>query len=69
MDELVKLVTQKAGINDQQAKTAVDTVLNFLKQRLPPNVAPQLDAIIANPNAVKEAEDLGKNLGGMFNKK
>ena len=34
MDELVKLVSQKTGISEQQAKAAVETVLNFLKQKL-----------------------------------
>ena len=35
MDELVKLVTEKAGISESQAKKAVATVIDFLNDRLP----------------------------------
>ena len=69
MDELVKLVSQKTGLNEQQAKAAVDTVIGYLKQRLPASVAGQLDGFLANQGAMKGAEDTAKNLGGMFNKK
>ncbi len=45
MDELVKLVTQKAGITEQQAQTAVTTVLDFVKAKLPPQLASQVDGV------------------------
>ena len=35
MDELVKLVSQKTGLSEQMAKTAVETVIGFLKDKLP----------------------------------
>lgn len=35
MEELVKKVTEKAGINPEQAKNAVSTVLEFIKAKLP----------------------------------
>ena len=38
MDELIKLVTQKAGITDEQARIAIDTGVGFLKQKLPPRL-------------------------------
>ena len=47
MEELVKLVSQKAGINEQQAQTAVTTVLDFLKTKLPPQYASQVDAVVS----------------------
>jgi nucleoid DNA-binding protein len=46
MDELVKLVSQKTGLPQDKAKLAVETVLNFLKQKLPATFAGQLDAIL-----------------------
>jgi uncharacterized protein (DUF2267 family) len=46
MDELVKLVSKKVGIPESQAKLAVETVLGFLKQKLPAPIASQLDAIL-----------------------
>jgi nucleoid DNA-binding protein len=35
MDELVKLVSKKTGIPEAQAKIAVETVMDFLKKKLP----------------------------------
>ncbi len=63
MDELVKLVSQKAGISQDQARTAVQTVLGFLKERLPAPVASQLDSAINSGAAGKGLQDLGGLLG------
>ncbi len=63
MDELVKLVSQKAGISQDQARTAVQTVLGFLKERLPAPVASQLDSVINSGAASKGMQDLGGLLG------
>ncbi len=60
MEELVKLVSQKTGLPEAQAKVAVDTVLGYLKQRLPPQLGTQLDAVAAG-----KQPDL-KSLGGML---
>ena len=46
MDELVKLVSKKVGINEEQAKQAVETVVGFLKEKLPEPLAGQLDAAL-----------------------
>ena len=35
MDELVKQVTERTGLSEDKARAAVDTVVGFLKQRLP----------------------------------
>lgn len=35
MDELIQRVSEKAGINPEQAKTAVNTVIEFIKGKLP----------------------------------
>jgi hypothetical protein len=62
MDELVKLVSQKAGITPQQAQTAVTTVLDFVKSKLPPQFASQVDGVVSGKT------DLG-GLGGMLGQK
>jgi hypothetical protein len=64
MDELVKLVSQKTGISQDQAKMAVETVLNFLKQKLPAPIASQIDAALSGGGA----QDLAKGLGNLFGK-
>jgi uncharacterized protein (DUF2267 family) len=45
--ELVNLVSSKAGLSQDQAAKAVDTVLDFFKQKLPPELAGQFDALIS----------------------
>lgn len=35
MDELIKTVSEKAGINPEQAKVAVTSVVDFIKGKLP----------------------------------
>jgi hypothetical protein len=62
MDELVKLVSQKSGISEDAAKKAVDTVLGFLKKKLPAPVSGQIDAALKSPGA---AGVIGKGLDAL----
>ncbi|MFO7323668.1 MAG: hypothetical protein DIU68_018220 [Chloroflexota bacterium] len=63
MDELVKLVASKTGLSEDLARTAVNTVLDFLKQRLPEPLAGQIDSVIAGGGA--STGGLGGILGGL----
>ena len=73
MDELIKLVSSKAGIQEAQAKTAVETVMNFLKDKLPAPIAGQLDAALSNEAMMGQASQLLDkgidSLGGLLGKK
>ncbi len=71
MDELVKLVAGKAGISEDQARKAVETVLGFVKGRLPAPIAGQLDKAIGGTGQGTGGNlgDIGKTLGGIFGKK
>jgi hypothetical protein len=55
MDELLKMVSEKANISADQAKKAVDTVLNFLSEKLPPPVASQIRGLLSGGAGVGEA--------------
>ena len=57
MEELVKLVSKKTGISQDQAKIAVETVIKFLKEKLPGPIAAQIDGILS-----------GNILGGLLGK-
>ena len=46
MDELVNQVVQKTGISQDQANQAVQTVIGYLKNKLPGPVASQLDNVL-----------------------
>lgn len=62
MEKLINLVSQKAGITTSQAETAVNTVLSFLKDRMPPAMASQVD------NYLKGSGDASGGIGGMADK-
>ncbi len=67
MDELVKLVVDKVGISEVQARKAVETVLSFLKDKLPEPIAGQVEAALEGD--VSGLGDLAGSLGGLFGKK
>jgi uncharacterized protein (DUF2267 family) len=64
MDELIKLVSSKVGISEAQAKDAVETVLGFLKDKLPSPVAGQVESVLKG-----DMGDVAGTLGGLFGKK
>ena len=71
MDELVRQVAQKTGIAEEQARTAVTTVLGFLKERLPAPIAGQLDGVLGGAggaigSVADKAGDVLGGLGGML---
>jgi hypothetical protein len=68
VDELIKLVSQKTGISEEMAKTAVETVIGYLKQKLPAPIASQMDSVLGG-GAAQGAEGLVKGLGGILGKK
>ena len=69
MEKIVNLVAQKAGITPAQAETAVRTVASFLKDRLPPGLAGQVDNYLKDDGTGSSGGGIGGALGGMFGKK
>ena len=67
MEELIKQVSAKTGLSADQAKSAVETVVNYLKTKLPAPLAGQLDSLLAGGGG--QIGDLAKGLGGMFGPK
>ena len=61
MEELVKQVSERAGISEEQARTAVDTVAGFLKERVPAPYNSYVDSFLSG-----EGGGLGGMLGGIF---
>jgi hypothetical protein len=66
MDELIKLVSQKTGISEQMARTAVETVIGFLKQKLPAPIAGQIDAVLGGSGSGQGLGDITKGLGSIL---
>jgi hypothetical protein len=71
MEQLIQQVVQRTGISEEQASTAIQTVLGFVKERLPAPLAAQVEGVVgggagaAGGVAGKAGEMLG-GLGGMF---
>ena len=68
MEKVISMVAEKAGISEAQAQTAVNTVANFLKDKMPPAMASQVDAYLKGEGDADLGGMAGK-LGGMFGKK
>lgn len=71
MEELIQLVSQKTGLPQEIAKLAVETVVGYLKTKLPQPLAMQIDSVLAGGGVAGTLGGLGdltKGLGGMFNK-
>jgi hypothetical protein len=73
MDELVNLVVQRTGISQDDARKAVEVLVNELKSRLPGPVSSHLDSFISGglsggtSTLESEAGDMFKaKVGGLF---
>ncbi|GAB4492405.1 MAG: hypothetical protein OHK0031_15440 [Anaerolineales bacterium] len=51
MDELITLVSKKTGLPKEQAKQVVTVVVDFIKSKLPPAIASQVDGILTGNGA------------------
>jgi hypothetical protein len=72
MDQLVNMVVQRTGISPDQARGAVETVLGFLKDKLPEPIASQLEGFVGGQNSGDMSGLMGQAqqmMGGMFEQK
>jgi len=65
VNELIEQLKSRAGLDDDQAQSAAQTVLEFLKKRLPEPIASQLDSALSGGTA----EGLTDKLEGLFGRK
>ncbi len=68
MEELIKQVTERTGISEEQARTAVQTVLGYLQNNLPAGISDQLGGLLggAGGGASGGVGDILGGLGGML---
>lgn len=60
-DELIKMVQERTGISKDQADSAIDTVVGFLKERLPGPAAGMIDSALSG-----DTSSLGEQAKGML---
>ena len=72
MDELINKITERTGLQPEQAKGAAEAVLEFLKARLPASIASNLDSIVSGGASTEAGGGMLGNaaakLGSMFGK-
>lgn len=66
MDELVNTLSQKTGLSADKARVAVDTVVNYLKSKLPASVAGQVENALTGESS---SSSISERLGGILGKK
>jgi len=67
--EVAGLVAKKVGIPADKAEQAVDVVVDFIKQKLPPAVAGQVDAVLEGNIDLSDGvglDDAAGLLGGLL---
>ena len=66
MNELIEQLKSRVGLDDNKAQSAAQTVIDFLKQRLPAPMASQLDSVISGQGG---AEGIAGKVGDFLGKK
>ena len=69
MDEIVKLVVERTGISEDLAQKAVETVVSYLKDKLPEPLSGQIEGLLEGSDLGGQAGDLLKGLGGFLGKR
>jgi hypothetical protein len=64
MEAIVKLVAEKTGISQPQAKLAVETVASYLKTQLPGGLGAQVESFMKGGGAAGLGDQLKSGLGG-----
>jgi hypothetical protein len=68
MEQLIKLVTEKTGISESQATAAVNTVVNYMKDKLPAGLGSQVDSLLKGGGIGDIAGGLKDKVGDIFGK-
>jgi hypothetical protein len=66
MEELIRILSSKVGLTEEQSRSAVEIVVTYLKQQLPAPIAGQLDSVLGRSGP---ADDISRGLGDFLNKK
>lgn len=63
MDELLKLITEKTGVSEAIAKTAVELVVDYIKKKAPGQIGPHIDRVLKGGGLGEIAKGLLGKLG------
>lgn len=75
LDELVKRISEKTGLSEEQSRSAAETAVGFIKEKLPAPIAGQVDSYLGGSgedgkegggDLMGQAQNALGNIGGMF---
>lgn len=68
MDNIIKMVSEKTGITEAQAKVAVDTIVSILKEKMPAGIGTQVEVFVKGGAGSMDdmASGLKDKIGGVF---
>lgn len=66
MDELVNQVSSKTGVSADTVRQVLTSAAEFVKAKLPPSMAGQVDGLLSGQGGGNPLGGLGDKLGGMF---
>jgi hypothetical protein len=69
MDELAKVIAERTGLPADQALSAAQTAVDFIKSKLPESMAGYVDMALGSGMVDDVANQAGNMLGGLFGKK
>ena len=69
MDELAKAIAERTGLPSDQALTAAQTAVDFIKSKLPESMAGYVDTALNSGRVDDVANQAGNLLGGLFGQK
>ncbi|HEX2530418.1 MAG TPA: hypothetical protein VHK70_03005 [Burkholderiaceae bacterium] len=71
MNEIIQRLIDRTGLPEDKARTAVETVVGFLKEKLPGPVASQIDNVTGSESSdvAEKLSGMGTKLGDMFGPK
>lgn len=66
MEDLIKQLTEKAGVTEEQAIKSVEVLKEFIMGKVPPMMHPMIDSFLAGDNKDSDNPlgDMMKNFGG-----
>jgi hypothetical protein len=69
MNALISQVVQRTGLSEDKAQAAVETVVNFIKERAPAGLSGQIDSLVSGGEGSGSAGGVASKIGGMLGQK
>lgn len=64
MEELVKMISSRTGLPEDQARAAAEAAIDFIKGKLPESMQGYVDSALGSGGGI--ADQAGNLLGGLF---